>query len=151
MELELEVALVWAFHSMDLGLINLLLLINLSPGTACKEEHGPSPQWDTVNLHTDNLQAGTIHSLQIMAGQLCNLHHGQDKLTYSLSKLIIHHLNSTVFIQLPSHQAAEIVAIPNLLSEEIGDSLLLFYLKRSNILFAWVIWKNLTINLANPL
>lgn len=124
---------------MDLGLINLLLPTNLSPGTVCKEEHGPSPQWDTVNLHKDILQAGTIHSLQIMAGRLCNLQHGQDKLTYSLSKLIIHHLNSTVFIQLPSYQAAEIVAIPNLLSEEIGDSLLLFYLNKSKILLALVI------------
>jgi hypothetical protein len=96
---------------MGLGLINLLRLINLSPGKACKEEHGPSPQWDTVNLHTGNLLAGTIPSLQIMAGRLCSLHHGQDKLTCSLS------------IQCPSHQAAEIVAIPNLLSEEIGDLL----------------------------
>jgi hypothetical protein len=124
---------------MGLGLINLLHLINLSPGTACKEEHGPSPQWDTVNLHTDNLQAGTIHSLQIMAGRLCNLQHGQENLTCSLSKLIIHHPNSTVFIQCPSHQAAEIVAMPKLLSEEIGDSLLLFYLNRSYVFLALVI------------
>jgi hypothetical protein len=124
---------------MGLGLINLLRLINLSPGKACKEEHGPSPQWDTVNLHPGNLLAGIIPSLQIMAGRLCSLHHGQDKPTCSLSKLIIHHPNITVFIQLPSHQAAEIVAIPNLLSEEIGDSLLLFYLNRSYVFLALVI------------